>query len=310
MTLLGHTQLREQLSGELPAVLLIEGAAGIGKSLVVREVADRIAKPAERTIVGDTLCTKTFTHVAHKSHDETCAVMTAQVARQLVHNCQIQPRGLRAIVFDAGKATTDALNILLKILEEPPVRTHFLMYASRPVLATVSSRAVRFQAQPLEDQEVVQLLVNAGVPVERAMRASRWAVGRPGRAFEVEESLKYSGAVLQLLRAATENDRLLLSNVAKALRPQNDEEWKEARSRQGETRRAELTAQLLVTALGETRTSSYRLFTEKELDSLRSFEDRALDRALRVMGTKSRSEIKIRASIEGLMATRERRQNV
>lgn len=287
-------------------MVLVEGAAGIGKSLVMREAAERVAKPAERTIVGDNLCTKTFTHVAHKTHEDTCAVMTSQVARQLVHNCQIKPRGHRAIVFDAGKATTDALNILLKVLEEPPVRTHFLMYASRPVLPTVSSRAVRFQALPLEDQEVVRLLVEAGVPVERAVRASRWAVGRPGRAFEVEESLKYSGAVLQLLRAVSENDRLLFTNVTKSLRPLNEAEWGEARSRHGELRRAELTAQLLVTALSEVRTSQYRLFTEKELDALKPLDSRAVDRALRVLGTKSRAELKVRAAVDGLMHTQER----
>jgi hypothetical protein len=179
------------------------------------------------------------------------------------------------------------------------------MFASKPVLSTVASRAVRFTAKPLDDQEVVQLLVDNGVPVERAVRASRWAAGRPGRAFEVEEALKYSGAVLQLMRAATENDRLLLSNVTRALRPANDLEWREARSRHGETRRAELTAQLLVTALSEARTSNSRLFTDKELDGLKSFDPRAVDRALRVLGTKSRSELKVKAAIEGLMHAKE-----
>lgn len=308
MGLIGHTKLRKQLdTGELPAVVLIEGAAGIGKSMVAREVADRVAKPAEQIIVGQTVCTRQLNDQNH-THSKECQSSTSSVARYIVKRCQIQARGGRAIVFDAGEASADSLNILLKLLEEPPVRTHFILYASKPVLPTVASRAVRFQAQPLEDQEVVQLLVDSGVPVERAVRASRWAVGRPGRAFEVEESLKYSGAVLQLLRAATENDRLLLSNVSRALRPQNDDEWREARSKHGETRRAELTTQLLVTALGEVRTSQYRLFTERELDGLKTFGGRVVDRALRVLGSKGRSELKVRAAIEGLMHAREKQR--
>jgi hypothetical protein len=308
VNLVGHNELRKHLlTDELPAVVLIEGAAGIGKSLIAREVAYQIAKPAERIIVGETICTKQLNDQLH-THSRECQSMTSSVARHIVTRCQIKPRGQRAIVFDAGKATNDALNILLKLLEEPPDRTHFLLYASKPVLPTVASRAVRFNARPLQDQEVVHLLVERGVPVERAVRASRWATGRPGRAFEVEEALQYSGAVLQLMRAATENDRLLLSNVAKALRPVNDNEWTQARARQGEHRRAELTAQLLVTALSEARTSNCRLFTDKELEGLRRFDPRVLDRALRVLGTKGRSELKIKAAVEGLMHAKEVRR--
>jgi hypothetical protein len=306
VTLIGHTELRKQLSGELPAVVLIEGPAGIGKSLVAREVAARVAKPAEQVVVGNNLCTKAFTSASkHTTHDADCEVMTAQVARHIVARCQIATKG-RAVVFDAGKATPDSLNILLKLLEEPPPKTHFVLYASKPVLPTVASRATRFPAYPLDDQEVVQLLVNRGVPVERAVRAARWATGRPGRALEMEQSLKYSGAVLQLLRAAAEADRILLSNVCRALRPQSAEEWTEARHRAGETTRAELTSQLLVTALSEARSDQWRLFKSDELFGLSSLDGRVLDRALRVLGTASRSELKVRAAVEGLANSAER----
>jgi hypothetical protein len=304
--LIGHEDVRRQLEDELPPVVLLEGAAGIGKRLVAYEVAERIAKPTELLEVGMTLCTGLVNETKHDHPQPECEVLTAAVSRYLVSRCQIKPMGKRAVVFDAGKATSDALNILLKLLEEPPANTYFLMYASRPVLPTVVSRAARFQLQPLQDADVIQLLNEHHVPADRAARAARWASGRPGRALEVEEALKYSAAVLELLKAAAHSDRLSLSAATRALRPASDDEWSEARHRSGETRRAELTAQLLIVALGEARTSTWRMFQAQELQAIQQLGERVLDRALRALGTTARSELKVRAAVEGLSAAAER----
>lgn len=307
MTLIGHEFVRQQLAAELPPVVLLEGAAGIGKRLVAREAAKAVASPTELLEVGMSLCTGLVNETKHDHLQPECWVMTSSVARYLVTRCQIKPMGERAVVFDAGKATPDALNILLKLLEEPPKRTHFVLYASKPILPTVASRAFRYQLQPLNNDEVAKLLMDEhGVPKDRAIRAAHWATGRPGRALEVEECLKYSPQVLELLKAALDSDRPSMSAASRALRPANDEEWAEARHRFGETRRAELTADLLTIAVGEARTGYWRMFKELELRRVQELGSRVLDRALRALGTHARAELRVRTAVEGLSSAAER----
>lgn len=63
------------------------------------------------------------------------------------------------IVRDADKATEEAANAFLKMLEEPPPRTHFFLVTARPhkLLPTIMSRTVPVRFSPLgaEDMKAV-----------------------------------------------------------------------------------------------------------------------------------------------------------
>jgi DNA polymerase-3 subunit delta' len=66
-----------------------------------------------------------------------------------------------AIIDSADELNRNAANALLKIIEEPPPRSLFLLIAHRPgrILPTIRSRCRLLMLAPLSDEEVVQALV-------------------------------------------------------------------------------------------------------------------------------------------------------
>jgi DNA polymerase-3 subunit delta' len=88
------------------------------------------------------------------------------------------------IVTEADRFMEAAANKLLKTLEEPPGRTHFLLLSEAPdeLLPTVRSRCQRIDFAALSDADVAAALTAAGVPAEAAAAAARLASGRLDRA--------------------------------------------------------------------------------------------------------------------------------
>jgi len=69
------------------------------------------------------------------------------------------------IVRDAERLTQQAANALLKTLEEPPERTHFVLLTSQPrrLLDTVRSRTLAVRFGPLPDEVVAELCAARGL---------------------------------------------------------------------------------------------------------------------------------------------------
>ncbi|MEW6472686.1 MAG: DNA polymerase III subunit delta' [Actinomycetota bacterium] len=104
------------------------------------------------------------------------------------------------LVTEADRMNEPAANKLLKTLEEPPARTHFLLLSEAPdeLLPTVRSRCQRIDFAALSDADVTAALVSLGVTPEAAAGAARLASGRLDRA----RSLAGQGLGLAALRAA------------------------------------------------------------------------------------------------------------
>jgi DNA polymerase III subunit delta' len=102
------------------------------------------------------------------------------------------------VLTEADRMNEPAANKLLKTLEEPPARTHFLLLSEAPdeLLPTVRSRCQRIDFAALSDADVAEGLVAAGVPPDAAAAAARLASGRLDRARSLA-----SGAGLAALRA-------------------------------------------------------------------------------------------------------------
>jgi len=79
-------------------------------------------------------------------------------------------RALVVIVRDADELTVSAANALLKTLEEPPARTHFILLTTRPgrLLSTIQSRTLSVRFGPLPLAELTQLMALEGLPPELA----------------------------------------------------------------------------------------------------------------------------------------------
>jgi len=114
-------------------------------------------------------------------------------ARSLRKRAQSRPSMSDRQVFIIGDADTlvpqeaspEAANALLKLLEEPPRDTRFILTSSAPgsLLDTIRSRTVPLLVRPLPENDVVDFLVQADVDPEQARVAARLSGGAIGRAL-------------------------------------------------------------------------------------------------------------------------------
>lgn len=171
----------------MPHSLVIEGAAGTGKSTAARELAGHLlggeAGNAHARVVSGNhpdlhLCTVPDDRVE----------IPVDAVRELIDLLQRSPveGGCRvAIVDPADQLNEQGQNALLKTLEEPGEDAFLLLVARRPegLLETVRSRSGRIRIRPLDDATLLRRLTAEGVvdPAERA-RVTALAGGSLGLA--------------------------------------------------------------------------------------------------------------------------------
>lgn len=114
------------------------------------------------------------------------------------------------VVLQADRVRIEAADVLLKVLEEPPADTVFLLLSARPdeIPDTVRSRCQEIGFPPLSEEFVVETLVREGLDPGRARLACRLAGGNVGRARRLardERELAFRDAVFEAARRALES---------------------------------------------------------------------------------------------------------
>ncbi len=107
---------------------------------------------------------------------EATGIGVHQIRRIVVGRAGYGAHEGRALVFlirDADELTIQAANALLKVLEEPPPRTHFVLMTSRPhrLLDTILSRTLAVRFGPLPDDVIEEILRERGLDVSGARLA-------------------------------------------------------------------------------------------------------------------------------------------
>jgi len=97
-----------------------------------------------------------------------------------------------AIVDAADDLNGESANALLKILEEPPPKSVFLLVAHRPgvLLRTIKSRCIHMELSPLNLDDTMRVLreISPGTDESALRRAAELSGGSPGRALELLDS--------------------------------------------------------------------------------------------------------------------------
>jgi len=112
------------------------------------------------------------------------------------------------LLIDAEKMREEAANAFLKLLEEPPPRTVFLLTTNRPeqLLPTILSRCQRLRFDPLRPETIEQALVDReGMEPGAASMLARMADGSYSHALELTENEDLTTSrelVLDYFRAA------------------------------------------------------------------------------------------------------------
>jgi DNA polymerase-3 subunit delta' len=113
---------------------------------------------------------------------ETQDISIDQIRTLVLARSAFAPHEGRAKVFvirRADELSASAANALLKTLEEPGARTHFVLLTSQPdaLLPTILSRTLRVRFAPLPEEIVAELLEARGVAKTRVREIARLAAG-------------------------------------------------------------------------------------------------------------------------------------
>jgi DNA polymerase-3 subunit delta' len=209
--ILGHDRQvavvrRAVTTGQIPPAYLFHGEEGIGKLMLAREFAKALnceggAGPGEscgtcrpcRNI--DAGCHPNVSTLTLEVNPDT-GKLRQQIRIEQVRAAQeflslkAVGEGRKALIVDDAHLMNDnAMNALLKTLEEPPDRSHVILVTSRPnfLLPTILSRCRTMSFQPLKAGLVAGLLVDRkGMSEGDAYFAARMTGGRVGAALEVE----------------------------------------------------------------------------------------------------------------------------
>lgn len=225
-----RTLLDTYRSGRVPHAWLIGGPSGIGKATLAYRLARFVlARPDPSNVAvrdAETLTVDpqhpVFRRVAAQAHADLLAlertvgdsgalrafITVDQVARTgALFGSTAGEGGWRVCIVDSADELNPAsANKLLKVLEEPPARSLFLLVSHAPgrLLPTIRSRCCHLLLRPLTEDEVVRA---AAAAADRSVRdpeiraAAAVAEGSVGRALSLlgGTTLALRGRITELL---------------------------------------------------------------------------------------------------------------
>lgn len=185
----GNEQVVDQLKSMLSDLekcshsFLIHGQTGCGKTTVGRIIAKEVG------CVG----------VDYKEIN-TADFRGIDMARDMIRNAYLLPVQGKARVWlidECHKLTNEAQNAILKILEDTPRHTYFILCTTDPwlLIKTIRSRCTQLQMNPLTNQQMFQLLRKVvkgeGEKITRSVydQIIQDAFGLPRNALQILEAV-------------------------------------------------------------------------------------------------------------------------
>ena len=200
-------------SGSWPAALGFAGLllvqASAGRRSQPRTATGDAGEPQGGADSGDRADYLRLIHLARdEKHPDVIVVEPEGATLRVSEAEQIIKAGLRSPVEGSRKVIIvkgvdaieeNAIGKLLKVIEEPPPSTVFVLLAEEvpPELITIASRCVRVDFGPLGEVEIRRALEARGVEPERAASAAAAANGDFGRAelLSTDDSLVHRAAL-------------------------------------------------------------------------------------------------------------------
>lgn len=206
--IVGHERprrmLRRALTGPRRAhAYLFDGPRGVGKMTLAREFAKALLCEAPTPDACDRC--RSCSQVARGVHPyfflfslppdkKNISIDSLREDAQLAQKMALKPVGSphKIVCFDdAETLSPDAAGWLLKLIEEPPPRTVFLLVTAvrRQMPATILSRCQRVRFARLAREETLRVLVErAGLAAADAESALTASPGSPGEALSLRDA--------------------------------------------------------------------------------------------------------------------------
>lgn len=230
-SLFGHGEvetllLDELRSGRLPHAIILGGPEGIGKATLAWRLArfmlinpdyraPAVQNATDLSAPPDHPQARQLAALAHpdvmllrrtwplgQKHPYTVIRVNdvrAMIAR--LHNQPSYTGGWRIVIVDcADDLNASSANAMLKVVEEPPPRTLFIIVAHRPgrVMPTIRSRARLVRMSPLEAPDVGRAIAALGDPWSNADPAAIAAAARRSHGSVLEALRLLDGDALKL----------------------------------------------------------------------------------------------------------------
>ena len=201
----------------VPNSLLFRGPSGVGKHRMALELAkalnclnrsdDACGECENCRAIGEGKMPDVLEIGPEKSE------ITIEQIRDLKEVAYLRPMTGRVRIFivdPAEKMNDESANAFLKVLEEPPHTTHFLLVSANPDLLqpTIRSRCQTLAFQPVGNEDVMNVLCAAGMEEERARILALLVRGNLERARAMDWDL-----VQEKRRAAWELFRALVTRI-------------------------------------------------------------------------------------------------
>lgn len=222
--ILGNSRVKKILrlalqKNQLPNALLFYGPEGVGKRQMALSVAKAVNCERRRnegcgecpTCLG--ISTGRFPDVQEiKPTGQVVRVEHVRDMRRLAYLRPMIGRKRVFIISEADKMNDESSNTMLKILEEPPFFSHFILVTDNVylILPTIKSRCQVLQFVPVGREEIARALLKKGWPADRATIISLFVRGN------LEEALDLNWEEVQNVRLEAWN---LFRSIIKPEKP-------------------------------------------------------------------------------------------
>jgi len=170
---------------DLPVACLFEGQKGIGKSLLCQELAYRFTRKSD----------------VYELKDGSIDVVREFVSS--LSYCSFS--GKKAAIIDGDVLSSSSVQVLLKVVEEPPSWVRILIHTSKFLPLTIKSRCCVFSLPALSVSSVAAVLKSKSMSASAADDVAAMSGGSVSRAYQLIESGPKYERVKSFIKAVTLN---------------------------------------------------------------------------------------------------------
>ena len=240
-----ETLLRQLASGRMHHAWLFAGSRGIGKATLAYRLARFLLAFPDPQAAAErrSLYVPAEAPVAHRiaarghadlitlerSYDAKAERLKSEIVVDDVRKASgffartAGEGGWRICIVDAAEdLNTESANALLKILEEPPAHSLFILVSHQAgrLLPTIRSRCLRLDLSVLSEADTMAVVATmAEQNSDEIERAARLSKGSPGRALELlnSQGAKYFDLMRQIMSRSQRIDLAAKINIADGL---------------------------------------------------------------------------------------------
>lgn len=194
--LVGHQEVVESLSSQLPPVSIITGPPSVGKRMIAAYAAMK-----------NSISRIDFTEVTRLTVDEAARVKEFIASEPMSRH--------KFVLIDLDAASSRAIDKLLITLEQPPTYARFAITTSQPVPRTLLTRGWKYPVGLLEPEDLQTILLNKGIPVADAVKLCH--LGRVDVALNAYANSAARMSAINVLQAVESGDHILFMQACKGM---------------------------------------------------------------------------------------------